>query len=1211
MNYFLTFLVLFSILCFDAFGQDGDTVWVQTFTFDDPNPPGGYGGGDQYKGSFTFPDADEKFQRVLMYYNLKCDTATNQDTYNCGEWDYLSYIHLVDSTGRYDSTRLSQPNFVVKNQTPNQFALTDEPTFTRYQETQQSLTFTTTTSLGTANVGNGTDTSPECLQSSLARGRSQFLWTATELTTAGLTSGNITGMRLFVEQVGSALEPLTIRIKASNKTEITPEDYETTGFTEVYRLNTTLATGEQTLQFKAPFAWDGSSNLAIELLFDQITGGGNDHVLRVTPTAFDAGIRSAGEDRYLSVSGGDYVEVPQSAFATLNNQISVLFWAYGDPAQLPQNNTIIFEGYNEAQKRVLNVHLPWSDQNVYWDAGITNGNYDRINKAAPASIYEGGWHHWAFVKNATTGIMQIYLDGTLWHSGTGNTGLMEGVKYFRIGRGIENNYYYGSIDDFALFNKALDPATIAAWKNKDIDNTHPDYNRLLFYYPFNEPDLDFTAYDAAGTTNGSLMGYPARRTHKAKDLWRNFSQISTRPNIVLEQRTGTTQLSPSTHITQEMNPPTNVVIYGNDVPEIIVPDDSPQHPSLPTETLTVWQANLYTYTYNGIGLKIDSVFVEPTNTLIRDNIVYYSPTTKFEIGRFITPYGINLDLGPEGFTWVYDITDYSPLLRGSKYLMAGNAQELLDCKFAFIKGTPARQVVGVKTIWNGAYAYANVLNNTQLTPLEINLPECAKNSRVIFRTSGHGGGSFENCAEFCFKQHRVKLNGSNLFSQVLKRECAYNPVYPQGGTWVYDRTNWCPGDVVPEYAVELSPFVFQNQPFTLDYEVSNSFQPQGDWVVVGHLILYDEPNFQNDVAIDDVLSPGKTDYHRRLNPICSNPVVRIRNNGDATLTSATITYGVLNVQGQVEHPACYEWTGSLEIADTATVVLPSFNWGSFDPANPRFVVEVSNPNQTSDEYACNNRATVSFTAPPQYETGLIFQFRSNSVSSQQNNYWIKDATGQIVQQRATLTNNTVYNDTLDLAPGCYVLEFFDREAAGSGNNGLAWWNAQSEGSGYARLRNPSTGTNYVNFNADFGAKIHHQFTIGYGLANQEADPALDCTATGSGWLQAQDCSAIDDAWEMVECTPPVGIKPLPIHYDGSLHVFPNPTSSNVTIETDFDAPQPMLLSVFNILGELVYQTSAKDVMMQRFDIPLPQVAGTYFIQVHTPHHSFSREVLKF
>ena len=88
-HYFLLLL----LVTFNLSAQNsGDTVWVNTFNYAMPNPPGGYGGGDPYKGSFQFPDNNgETYQKVLMYYSLKCDAATNQDANPCGEWDYLSY----------------------------------------------------------------------------------------------------------------------------------------------------------------------------------------------------------------------------------------------------------------------------------------------------------------------------------------------------------------------------------------------------------------------------------------------------------------------------------------------------------------------------------------------------------------------------------------------------------------------------------------------------------------------------------------------------------------------------------------------------------------------------------------------------------------------------------------------------------------------------------------------------------------------------------------------------------------------------------------------------------------------------------------------------------------------------------------------------------------------------------------------------------------
>jgi hypothetical protein len=63
---------------FNSFSQD--TTWVQTFTFDSISTR---------RADFAFPAElnDKRFEKVLMYYKLKCSRLTSWDQYNCGEWD--------------------------------------------------------------------------------------------------------------------------------------------------------------------------------------------------------------------------------------------------------------------------------------------------------------------------------------------------------------------------------------------------------------------------------------------------------------------------------------------------------------------------------------------------------------------------------------------------------------------------------------------------------------------------------------------------------------------------------------------------------------------------------------------------------------------------------------------------------------------------------------------------------------------------------------------------------------------------------------------------------------------------------------------------------------------------------------------------------------------------------------------------------------------
>ncbi|RLD37176.1 MAG: hypothetical protein DRI83_04340 [Bacteroidetes bacterium] len=95
---------------------------------------------------------------------------------------------------------------------------------------------------------------------------------------------------------------------------------------------------------------------------------------------------------------------------------------------------------------------------------------------------------------------------------------------------------------------------------------------------------------------------------------------------------------------------------------------------------------------------------------------YKDTVEAFELGSFITPYGKRLKMGEEnGWTWIYDVTDYAPLLRGKVDLKSGNNQELLDMKFIFIEGIPPRDVMSVENLYPwGLYKYGDLADDSVL-----------------------------------------------------------------------------------------------------------------------------------------------------------------------------------------------------------------------------------------------------------------------------------------------------------------------------------------------------------------------------------------------------------------------------------------------------------------------------------------------------------------
>lgn len=85
-----------------------------------------------------------------------------------------------------------------------------------------------------------------------------------------------------------------------------------------------------------------------------------------------------------------------------------------------------------------------------------------------------------------------------------------------------------------------------------------------------------------------------------------------------------------------------------------------------------------------------------------------------ELARLITPYARqNAPRTP--LTWkqryAFDVTDYAPLLKNNttvriKY-SGYSGGFTADVKFAFIEGTPVRNVTGVRTLWRGDYSYGH------------------------------------------------------------------------------------------------------------------------------------------------------------------------------------------------------------------------------------------------------------------------------------------------------------------------------------------------------------------------------------------------------------------------------------------------------------------------------------------------------------------------
>lgn len=177
----------------------------------------------------------------------------------------------------------------------------------------------------------------------------------------------------------------------------------------------------------------------------------------------------------LSFNGrDDSVALPPEVIPQ-GNEITVSFWANGG-SFLPRESRIIY-AISPNNVRSFSISLPWSNRRIYFECGdAPGGSLDNIQKLAQASDFKSKWTHWAFTKNAASGEMKIYLNGSLWHSGTGKRQPTIEAAMVILGSEYDSKrYYHGKIAHFHIYSKVLTPDHILL----DLEQNLPQKNYLV------------------------------------------------------------------------------------------------------------------------------------------------------------------------------------------------------------------------------------------------------------------------------------------------------------------------------------------------------------------------------------------------------------------------------------------------------------------------------------------------------------------------------------------------------------------------------------------------------------------------------------------------------------------------------------------------------------------------------------------------------------
>lgn len=540
-----------------------------------------------------------------------------------------------------------------------------------------------------------------------------------------------------------------------------------------------------------------------------------------------------------------------------------------------------------------------------------------------------------------------------------------------------------------------------------------------------------------------------------------------------------------------------------------------------------------------------------------------------ELVRFITPYGLTFN-NTWNFKWEMDITDFGFLLHDSVeigYIHTGYETNVgrgwnVTLRFMCIEGSPSVETIGITRLWDGTFAYGNDNNpiNTQLNTVNLNTMAEANMLRFRMNHTGHGMNNPTGCSEFCDRYRKLIFDNNVAEQTSVWRKCGDNAVYPQGGTWVYDRGGWCPGATV--YPVIKDFLVEPGSAHSVKLDMQDySFEgTQANENIIAYMLHQKKPVLQNDAAIAEIISPTIKQEYLRLNPVCMNPVIVLENKGANSIKNVQIQYGYQN-----EYQFTYTYPKSIESLGLDTVELPATIVPSVNNAIFRvFVKQIdgSSANYTYDDTLTSRGAlTAAYT-----DSIVILDFRTNN-EGVESGYKLFNHAGEEVYSRpvGSCANLTNYIDTFKLHTGCYKLEFYDVDEYGG--DGLQFWANSEAGSGHLRLKKP-TGQFLRIFPNDFGSITRFSFTVGSVITNT---PEIET----------------DEPKEV--------------------YLFPNPNKGSFNLSfTGFSMNIPVNIEVFDSVGKLVYQQQAAP-GIQEINTEKPLSSGFYLVQVSQGYY---RKVVK-
>jgi hypothetical protein len=595
-----------------------------------------------------------------------------------------------------------------------------------------------------------------------------------------------------------------------------------------------------------------------------------------------------------------------------------------------------------------------------------------------------------------------------------------------------------------------------------------------------------------------------------------------------------------------------ITYYGDYDTSVVFPDGS-----------TSYRKIIMVYTLGQYNCPAGTQYCHAWDYTVTNFVI--TPTDTLELSRYITPYA---PTGTPGFgpTWkqdyYFDVTDYYNQLKNNAIIRMSYSGYSwgfsANIKFAFIEGTRERDVLGIDKLWSGYFTYgdgANPIDN-MVTAKSLQSPANTQFAELNMKISGHGADATTYCCEFNETDNGhdyfVKLNGAQIdMYNIWRDDCGRNEISPQGGTWIYNRANWCPGATVETVRHKLPGVTgASNHSLDVNFEAylntpSATNTGYGGYILEGQVFYYGDYNKNVDASLENIIAPNIDENFMNENPAGSRPTVRVRNTGKDPITSIKFSYGVKD-----SAVFTYTWTGNLNPSQTIDITfndVPTLTAMSLDTVTGmyKFKVMIDQVNGVADADATNNSFISTFVAAPTWPTKIVISMKTNNmgVNGQgsgisETSWKIVDMYGNVFAQRNNCALSTTYNDTVSFAIG----GFYRLVISDTGCDGLWWWpytnTAVTSGDFAVReigkplgIKIPMNGYTYTGtYRHDFGCEFSQYFTT---VSN------------------------------------PTGIVTMLPKAVLGMDVYPNPSSNQVMVQINDDENNSGTLIITNTIGQVV------------------------------------------